>query len=184
MKVADTFVTFSVAGHGDKNGQLSATKEGDGNGWTTISVLTDSSGAAQVYFAPPDRPDTKSHIGVRALDQQVTFNQFTDKNDGDIASPSGINQTNGNKKGEYILHWINHATNATHITVQQSIDGFNWTSIAMFADPHLSACRVEELDPSNTYYFGVFASKDVDPDEPKEIEADAKEVARVYPIAQ
>jgi hypothetical protein len=147
-------VTFAISG--TSGGAFSNSLGGPAS--ATLTVTTNSSGVALVYYAGPNTPNTPSSIQATTGPSMVAFSENTTLNDGSVAAPSGINETWGGVNGQIILNWSNNASNATTVLVQQSIDNVYWTTVRNVL-PTTTSCTLTETDPNQSYYFGVIAEK-------------------------
>ena len=125
---------------------------------TVIRAFTEANGRAQVYYFQPKGANSTSQIDASAESQLVTFTETTEVEDGSLAAPTGIMAT-PNGPSEMDITWINHATNADYILLQQSDDDEHWTTTAIIKDPKTTFYGVKGLQPGENYRFRVAAGK-------------------------
>jgi len=147
-------VTFAVASGG--GAVAGPTPETLG---AIYSLLTDREGKAQVYFQHPSEYRVTSRITASAAAQSVTFVEMTTAGDGKFDPISDIKVTNVSLT-ELDLSWVNHASEATSIIIQQSTnDGQTWKTIATLTDPTSTSYAVTNLSPGIPYAFQLYDNK-------------------------
>jgi hypothetical protein len=148
-------VTFSLLG--TSGGQFSSSLGGPAS--SSLSVNTDASGTAQVFYSCSSIAGSTNYIQATAGASTATFTETVSPSDGAVATPSGITAKQGSSDGQIILNWNNNASNATYILIQQSIDGVNWTTIQTITTPTTTTATVTETNYNQSYYFDVMAGK-------------------------
>jgi len=146
-------VTFNVASGG---GLVSSASGALG---TSLSLTTDSSGFAQVFYQQPAVNNTSSTITAATGGQVATFTESTSVGDGSYDAPTNAQATPASPT-EIDLSWVNHATTATSIIIQQSTDNVTWSTIATLTDPTATTYPVTSgLSVGTIYYFRVYGQK-------------------------
>jgi alpha-tubulin suppressor-like RCC1 family protein len=151
--LANAPVTFTVSGG---NGALAATSTST-QPTATYVATTNSSGLAQAYFQPPLIANFTSTITATAAASQATFSESTPVDNNAPAAPANCAAGCGCYTGEILLTWVNKADNATYLTIQQSTDQTNWTTIATLSDPTMTSYEVTGLTVGQPYYFRISA---------------------------
>jgi hypothetical protein len=146
-------VAFSVS---PGNGGLAASSTST-QPTSSFSAVTDSNGMAQVYFQQPLAANFTSTITAAAGVSQVNFSESTPVDNNAPASPANTLAGSGSYTGEILLTWINKADNATYLTIQQSTDQTNWTTIATLTDPTATSYEAMGLTVGQPYYFRISA---------------------------
>jgi hypothetical protein len=129
--IVNTPVSFTV---GQGGGTLLASSSAAQS--TTLTLQTDSSGQARVYFQLPNSTNTKSTITCAATSQpyalSISLTEFSDTGTGSYDSPFAPSQVNAtmNPDGSVDVTWVNNAdpadTNAIDITYQDR--NGNWVT--------------------------------------------------------
>jgi len=145
-------VTFSVTAGG---GQISASS--GGTTVTSLSLTTDGSGHAQVYYQHVGSYNVTSTVHVTAASQSTNFTESTSPGDGTFDAPSNITMSS-HRESEIDLTWVNHASLATSIIIEQSTDQAHWSHTATLTDPTATSYAVTGLTIGQTYYFRIYGS--------------------------
>jgi hypothetical protein len=161
-----------VTGHPVKNVSVHFSVDDKGGGivgnshqepQSQLTVQTDAHGLAHVDFWQPvvkDEGKAQQVSIISAMDDrhhQVAFTETTSYADPDITPPSDLKIRIGGSYGEISLTWINHATNADYLKIEQSTDQVHWTETATINDPTATSYTVTNLDVTKAYYFRIGA---------------------------
>lgn len=152
--LANAPVTFTVTSGG---GQVAGPTP-DTLG-ASYSLVTDSNGHAQVYYQQPNTNGVASTITASTGGQSVTFTETTTAGDGAFDAPSDVLVVYGGPQ-RLNISWVNHATSATGILIEQSTDGgATWTTTAALSDPTATSYSAGGLTDGVLYSFRVAPTK-------------------------
>ncbi len=144
-------VTFAVT---SGKGQITL-RSGSAVG-TRISTVTGNDGEAAVYFQSPARKGTTNIVTVTCGEQRVRFQERTSPGDGTFDGPSDGMVTRVSET-EIDITWVNHASAATYIIIQDSIDnGGTWRTFVKLG-PTATSYAAKGLDPGRRYLFRIAA---------------------------
>jgi len=113
---------------------------------------------AQLFYQATSANNITSTITATAAGQAVTFTEVTSAGDGTFDAPTPVSAT-FNGATEIDLTWVNHASTATGILIEQSTDGVTWTTTATLGDPTTTTYPATGLTAGQTYYFRVTGTK-------------------------
>ena len=143
-------VVYTVASGG---GLLSNSLSSSGTS-STLVTMTDANGLAQIFYQNPSSSGTTSAIAALTGGQSVNFTSSTSAGDGTFDAPMDI-AVSYPSPTEIDLSWVNNATSATGILIEQSIDNVTWTTTVMLNDPTVTSYPVTGLTSGQYYNFRI-----------------------------
>jgi len=147
-------VTFRVITGG---GLVAATRGGPTV--TSLSLRTDCHGLAQAFYLHPNKYNTVSTVAAVTSGRSAKFTESTSTGDGTFDAPTNISTSTAKGSTEIDLTWINNASTAAGLLIEQSTDNVHWTTTAQLSDPTATSYAVTGLTFGQTYYFRISGTK-------------------------
>jgi hypothetical protein len=127
----------------------------------TLEVFSGADGIARAFLKLPDTTRTLCTISAGPDGAPpVTFSALTVNAGEDILAPTEVRVTR-NPNGRITVTWLNHATDATHLKIQRTVNGSEWRRIAILPADSTSFIDTPP-DPDRVYFYRVIASREDD----------------------